>query len=179
MTTIASSKVRLREKRLSDAKGDYTWRSDSELAQLDAAIALDIPFSQYLSEYAFELCYPSSSRREFAIETADGKHIGNCVYYNIDMAKGEAEMGIMIGDRSCWGNGYGTEAVNALLDYIFQHTTLERAYLNTLDWNIRAWKCFQKCGFTECGRLSRDGHNFLVMEIRRTDWEQRHSDSKN
>ncbi|MDP2916700.1 MAG: GNAT family protein [Dehalococcoidia bacterium] len=173
---ITTSRMRLREKRLSDGRDDYAWRTDPELARLDAASVLNISYSQYLAEYAFELSYPSSNRREFAIERMDGKHIGNCVYYNIDVVKGEAEIGIILGDRSCWGNGYGTEAVNTLLDYVFRKTALERIYLHTLDWNVRAQKCFQKCGFTEYGRLVKDGYDFINMEIRRSDWEQRHQE---
>jgi len=102
---IADSKVRLREKRLADATVDYVWKIDPELNQLDAAPLLSISFQQYLSEYTRELRYPPPTRKRFAIETLDGKHIGNCTYYGIDKAKGEAELGIMIGDRNYWDKG--------------------------------------------------------------------------
>lgn len=164
------SKIRLRNKRLADSRDDYKWQTDPELARLDATFALDISFARYLAEYAFEIGYPSPKRREFAIEL-DRKHIGNCVYYNINEAERKAEMGIMIGDPDCWNKGYGTEAITALLTHIFNNTKLEQVYLATLDWNTRAQKCFRKCGFKPCGQLVRDGSTFIVMSTDCKEWQ--------
>ena len=164
---IADSKVRLREKRLADAAVDYAWKTDPELSQLDAAPLLTISFQHYLSDYARELRYPSPNRKRLAIETMDGKHIGNCTYYGINKAKGEVELGIMIGDRNYWDKGYGANAVTTLVNYIFQHTKLNRIYLKTLGSNTRAQKCFKKCGFTLCRHLNSDGYNFVLMELYR------------
>jgi RimJ/RimL family protein N-acetyltransferase len=167
---IISDKVKLREKRLADVPLDFSWQIDPELVQLDAAPLLSLSFQQYLSEYTRELRYPSLTRQRFAIETLDGKHIGNCTYYGIDGAKGETELGIMIGDRAYWDKGYGTSAVTAIVNYIFQQTKLKRIYLKTLESNTRAQKCFTKCGFTPYGHLKRDGYNFLLMELNRKHW---------
>jgi ribosomal-protein-alanine N-acetyltransferase len=169
---LAVKRIKIRHKRLSDAKEDYAWQTDSELAQLDATVTLKMSYQQYLSEYTFELCYPSPHRHEFAIETPDGKHIGNCVYYNVNPVEGKAELGIMIGDRRYWNQGYGTETVRAFLDYIFNRTPLEKISLTTLDWNVRAQRCFKKCGFSEHGQLVRDNQTFLQMAIHREEWNQ-------
>lgn len=169
---ITDTRIRLRFKRLSDAKDDYTWQTDPELARLDAAVPLDMSYQQYLAEYTFELCYPSLHRHEFGIDTPDGIHIGNCVYYNVNQVESKTELGIMIGNRNYWNQGYGVEAVKALLNYIFTKTKLERVYLTTLNWNIRAQKCFRKCGFKDCGQMSRDSYTFLLMAIHRDEWEK-------
>jgi RimJ/RimL family protein N-acetyltransferase len=157
---------------MSDARDDFTWQTDPELARLDAAEPLTMSYPQFLSEYTFDLCYPSSSRHEFGVETLDGQHIGNCVYYNLNQIESKTELGIMIGNRDYWNKGYGTETVNLLMDYIFRRTNLERVYLTTLDWNQRAQKCFKKCGFQETGRLVRDEHNFIMMAIHRVEWQK-------
>ncbi|MFC1958439.1 GNAT family N-acetyltransferase [Chloroflexota bacterium] len=169
---IAGSKVSLREKRPVDAWDDYAWESDPELAQLDAAPRIDISYSQYLSDYTNELRNPSLTGHQFAVDTLDGKHIGNCSYYNISETKGEAELGIMIGNRDHWNKGYGTDAVTTLVNYIFCQTKLHRIYLKTLDWNSRAQECFQKCGFTPYGQLVKDGYSFVLMEIHRSQWRE-------
>jgi len=166
---LKGKRVILRAKRLEDAANDYKWRSDVELARLDAASPIKASFSDYLVSYAEELRYPTPWHERFAIDTLDGVHIGNCMYFDIDEGKKQAELGIVIGDRSYWGKGYGTDAICTLLKHIFETTKLERIYLNTLEWNIRAQKSFAKCGFKNCGRLLRDGHGFLVMEIYRSD----------
>ena len=164
---IIGNKIRLRDKRLADARDDYTWQTDLELARLDAVSLLTTTFAQYLSDYASELHYPASTRHQLAIETLEGKHIGNCVYYGVDETKGEAELGIMIGNRDYCDKGYGTDAVATLVNYIFRQTSLGRIYLKTLDWNERSQECFKKCGFTLNGRLIKDGFSFVLMEIYR------------
>ncbi|HEX73618.1 MAG TPA: GNAT family N-acetyltransferase [Dehalococcoidia bacterium] len=167
---LTGSKVILREKRLADARDDYTWQTDPELAQLDATPLLDTSLIQYLLDYPIKLHYSSLIRCQFAIDTLDGKHIGNCVYYGINETKGEAELGIMIGNRDYWDKGYGSDALVSLLSHIFRETKLNRVYLKTLDSNQRAQKCFQKCGFIPYGYLNKDGYSFVLMEIRRNQW---------
>jgi len=108
---ISSSKIKLRDKKIADAPDDYVWQTDPELAQLDAVPPLTITYPQYLSNYVSELYNPSQTRYLFAVETLDGKHIGNCVYYGVDEANGEAEVGIMIGDRNYWDKGSSTDSI--------------------------------------------------------------------
>jgi RimJ/RimL family protein N-acetyltransferase len=168
---IAANQVKLRTKNITDAKDDYRWGRDAELARLDASRILEMSFRQFLSEFSFDLYYPMASRREFAVESPDGKHIGNCVFYNIDMPRGEAEVGIMIGERRYWGKGYGVAAINALLEHIFTTTSITRVHLKTLDWNVRAHRCFEKCGFTRVGHIEKNGHKFLHMELYRSQWQ--------
>ena len=174
---ILGSKIRLRDKRLADALDDYIWRTDPELARLDAVPLLTTIFSRYLSDYADELHHSSSIRHRFAVETLEGKHIGNCSYYNIDKTKGEVELGIMIGNRDYWDKGYGTDTVTTLVNYIFHQTNLKRIYLKTLDSNVRAQKCFKKSGFTPYGHLNRDGYNFVLMEINRKQWQEQQTET--
>ena len=173
---IIGSNIKLRDKSLGDALDDYIWRTDPELVRLDAAPLVTITFSRYLEDYAHELRYPSLTRHRFAMETLDGKHIGNCSYYNIDETKGEAELGIMIGNRDYWDKGYGADTVTTLVNHIFHQTNLQRIYLKTLDSNSRAQKCFKKCGFTPCGHLFRDGFSFTLMEINRKQWQEKQTE---
>jgi len=169
---IISSKIILREKTSADAWDDYAWETDPELAQLDAAPRITISYSQYLLDYAKTLRRSPTTSHRFAVDTLDGKHIGNCSYYNLNKTKGEVELGIMIGNRDYWNTGYGTDAVITLANYIFRQTKLNRIYLKTLDWNSRAQKCFQKCGFTPHGHMAKDGYNFVLMEIYRNQWQE-------
>ena len=160
----------LRAKSLEDAERDYQWQTDAEMARLDATFPLGISFAGYLAEYRRTLRHGSPTRRMFAIENAGGEHIGNCGYYGINEDRAEAELGIMIGQRSHLDKGYGADAVNALLRYIFDHTALKRIFLKTLPENIRAQKCFLKCGFIPCGQKTIEERHFLLMEIDRNRW---------
>lgn len=170
---LQGKKVVLREMTVGDALQDYAWRCDPELARLDAVQPLQITFEEYLRAYEEELQYPAVSRVRFAIDTLEGKHIGDCMYYGIDHRRGEAELGVLIGDREYWSQGYGADAITTLVDHAFGKIGLKRIYLNTLDWNQRAQRCFAKCGFVTCGRRDNGEHTFVVMELFRCSWEQR------
>jgi [ribosomal protein S5]-alanine N-acetyltransferase len=170
---IPGEKTKLREKKLTDVRTDYRWQSDPELARLDAAPSLDMSFTLYLLDYTTAVHDHSPDRYPLAVETPEGKHIGNCTLYDIDEKRGEGQVGIMIGDKEYWSHGYGTDVMTTFTAYIFQNSNLNRLYLKTLDWNIRAQKCFTKAGFTQCGELQRDGYNFMLMELYRDQWEKR------
>jgi RimJ/RimL family protein N-acetyltransferase len=170
---IRGERIILREKSYEDAPDDYEWRTDPELARLDATRPLNMSYSDFLRYSKEDLAYPSPSSQRLAIDTVDGKHIGNCMYYDIDLLRGETELAVMIGDREYCSRGYGTDAVALLVSHIFTATTLTRIYLHTLAWNVRAQRSFAKAGFREANRVRRNGHDFIQMEIWRTEWDRR------
>ena len=170
---IRGELIQLRRKRLSDAPADFGWRSDPELASFDAAGPLRSTYDDYLALYKEELQYPGPYRHMLAIETRDGRHIGNVMYYNIDERRGEAELGITIGEREYWSRGFGRDAVATFVRFIFESTRLRRVYLNTLAWNERARRAFEAAGFTACGKRRRDGNVFVTMEIVREEEPRR------
>ena len=170
MVTLRGARVVLRDKRPEDAEQDYIWRSDPELAKLDAAYPLTMTFERFLKIFEDQLKYPTPGSHHFATETLDGKFIGNCMYYDLDSVNMEAELGIVIGDRDYWSNAYGYDAVATLLHHLFTEKSLKRVYLHTLEWNKRARRCFEKCGFVSVKPVRRLSHDFILMEIRRDDW---------
>lgn len=172
---ISGSKIILREKRIEDAADDYAWRTDEELARLDATRPLHMRYEDFTRYSKEEISYPNPRSKRLAIDTLDGKHIGNCMFYDIDLDQGGAELGIMIGDREYWSKGYGTDTVDSLLSHIFTTTSLSRIYLHTLDWNQRALRSFSKSGFQAVKNVRRSGFDFILMEVHQSDWERRSS----
>ena len=170
---IRGEKVVLREKRIEDAAEDFAWRTDEELARLDATRPLNMSYADFLRYVGAEIDDPGPRSKRLAIDTSEGKHIGNFMYYDIDLRRGEAELGIMIGDREYWGKGYGSDTIRAVQDYIFTNTTLTRVYLHTLEWNERARGAFTKAGMREVKTVRRSGMKFVRMETLRHEWEAR------
>jgi RimJ/RimL family protein N-acetyltransferase len=168
---ILGRKIRLRNKQDSDAEDDYRWRVDPELAELDATTPLRMDYSDFVRMYKGELRFPSFNMRRYAIDTYEDIHIGNCMLYDINTFAGESEIGIMVGNRDYWGRGYGLDAMAHLLESSFQDMNLEKIYLHTLDWNLRARKSFGKCGFSEVRSVRRFGRAFVRMEITSAKWE--------
>ena len=169
---IKGQKTVLREKRITDAPDDYAWRTDEELARLDATRPISMSYDEFLTYSKDELKHPSPLSKRLGIDTQDGRHIGNCMYYDIGLRQGEAELGIMIGDRDYWGRGYGTDSLEALLSHLFTSTQLSYLYLHTLEWNNRARRAFAKAGLQEVKKERRNGQDFILMAVRRTEWER-------
>ncbi len=173
MLSVMGESVVLRDKRPEDMPDDYEWRCDPELSRLDATRPMQMAYSDYRRYAREEMEYRGRHSRRFAIDTRDGVHIGNCMYYDVDERRGQAELGIMIGDRGYWGRGYGSDAVETLLYHIFTSTGLSRVYLHTLVWNDRARRSFARAGFTEVRPVRRSGMDFIRMEVTRPEWERR------
>jgi RimJ/RimL family protein N-acetyltransferase len=87
----------------------------------------------------------------FVIE-ADGKVIGDAALFGANAVSRTVELGITIGDKDYWGRGYGSEAVQLLVDYAFQSRNIRKVTLSVLGNNPRAIAAYRKAGFVEEGR---------------------------
>lgn len=165
-----SSMIVLRNKTLADAEQDYTWRRDPELATFDAARPYNGSLREYMTIARDEISYPSLYRKTIAVEDSEGRHIGNVMYYNADFGRREAEIGVTIGIKDYWGQGYGTDLLHTFIKFLFDTLQIDRIYLKTLDWNVRAQRCFEKAGLRRYGTSRRGEFNFVLMDVRREDF---------
>ena len=168
-------KVRIREKRETDIRNEYSWRIDPELSRLDATRPMTMSYEDFFRYSREEMQFPNYRSKRLAVETLEGIHIGNIMYYDLDMRSRQAELGIMIGDKEYWSSGYGTDTVNTLLRHLFTTLELEKVYLHTLSWNYRAQASFNKSGFKSVRDVKRGGQDFILMEVLRPDWEKSQS----
>ena len=98
----------------------------------------------------------SKRDRLFALEDENGQLIGDLELANICWQGREAELRIRIGEKAYWNKGYGTLAVQQMVDYAFNELNLDRLYLRVYTFNIRAIKCYQKIGFKLQAVLKRE-----------------------
>ena len=88
-----------------------------------------------------------------------------------------ADFGIAI-ERGHWDQGYGTDATRTILRFAFTEMNLHRVSLGVLDYNARARRCYEKCGFREEGRVREhhfhDGrwHDQIMMGILQHEFER-------
>jgi len=86
-------------------------------------------------------------------------------------------LGIIIGDKSAWDQGFGTDAVRALLRHAFETLNLNRVALRVFETNLRAIQVYKKIGFIEEGRLRQDHFidgqyvDVLLMGILCVEWK--------
>jgi len=99
----------------------------------------------------FEDYLKKSDEKIFAIDTEEGGHVGNIGLHSIDFKNRKATLGIVIGEKKYWNQGYGTDAIRALLKFAFRELNLNKVILDVLDNNKRAIRVYEKCGFTREG----------------------------
>ena len=61
-------------------------------------------------------------------------------------------LGMVIGEKEYWGQGYGQEAVKLLVDYGFNLLNLNSIMLGAFEFNARALRCYERAGFKVIGR---------------------------
>lgn len=66
---------------------------------------------------------------------------------------GRVELDILIGNKSTWEKGYGTDALKAMLNYAFNTQKAERVFLIPRFINLRAIHLYKKVGFKQEGVL--------------------------
>ena len=104
------------------------------------------------------------------------RSIGTVFLHDVDKVNGSGVVGIFLGDRRYLGQGYGTDALNALVDFGFGELRLERIELEVFDFNARAIRSYEKAGFqTDAvlrhARFHRGVHHDVhVMSILLDDW---------
>lgn len=176
---IYGERIRLRAVEREDIPRFVTWLNDPEVT---AGLAMYLPMSVWAETSWFEaLAKRSVEQRPLAIEirTPEGgwQHIGTVGLESIEWLNRCSAFGIFIGEKSCWDQGYGTEATRLMLKHGFDTLNLNRIFLHVYETNPRAIRAYEKAGFVKEGWLReaiyRNGSyfNVLLMSILRSEWE--------
>jgi RimJ/RimL family protein N-acetyltransferase len=105
--------------------------------------------------------------------------IGNSGVFGIEWVNRCGELGIMIGDKSEWNKGYGTEAMTLLQRHAFETLNLNRVFLKVYADNVRAIRAYEKAGFVQEGRLRSavfkhgEYDDVILMSVLRSEWMAR------
>jgi RimJ/RimL family protein N-acetyltransferase len=111
------------------------------------------PMTREAEEAWYEGVAKASGSAHFTIyEAATQRPIGTTALHDIDHFHRTAEFGIMIGEKDCWGKGYGTETARLMLGYGFSDLNLHNIGLRVFSTNARALAAYARAGFRECGR---------------------------
>jgi ribosomal-protein-alanine N-acetyltransferase len=76
-------------------------------------------------------------------------HIGNIKIGNVDHKRKKADVGLLIGNKAMWGNGYATEAIGLVTDYAFNQLDLNKLIAGMFIDNVGSIKAFSKLGYKQ------------------------------
>ncbi|UCC67448.1 MAG: GNAT family N-acetyltransferase [Armatimonadota bacterium] len=142
--------VKLRPIRMSDAETCFRWVSDPDVRRLLGLIRPARSVEQERAWIAGVLA-DKEQQRVFVIADEHGQAIGTCGLRGIDRREGTGFLGIMIGEKTLWNQGYGTYATKALLEYAFGELGLREVQLSCHPDNRGALRCYEKAGFRPRG----------------------------
>ena len=144
---IGSERLLLREVRVEDAHGAYYhWMNDPEITQY-----LESRFTPHSVEQLEEFVRGVQKDRRnifLAIVLRESQqHIGNIKLGPIDWNHRMADIGIVLGERSCWGKGIATEAIALISQYAFDVLNLRKLNAGCYATNGGSVRALEKAGF--------------------------------
>jgi len=144
LVSIATERLRLEPFDLADIGAEYLgWLNDSVVTRFS-----NQRFRTHTVESArrYVASFSESGNVFLAIRMADtGRMIGTLTAYVTEWHR-TADMGLMIGDRTCWGCGYGLEAWSALMRHLFDARALRKVTGGTVRPNLGMQRIMERSG---------------------------------
>lgn len=173
---LTGQKVTLRPPIEGDAARFIAWFADTEVTRY---LGTAFPLSLQAEEEAIKRMGEAKDTVWWVIE-AEGKAIGATGIHRIDWINAHGITGTVIGDKTCWRKGYGSEAMALRTDYAFRQLNLHKLKSGAFMENEPSKRALQKAGYRQVGVFRedfwRDGkwHDHWESEILRADWEKQH-----
>jgi len=132
-----------------------TWLNDPAVNRfLESRFAVHT--AESLRAYV-EAMFRSESNHLLGIYLKDeSRHIGNIKLGPVDPHHYFADIGLLIGEKDCWGQGFATEAICLVRDFAFGPLGLRRLTAGCYGTNQGSERAFLKAGFKREG--NRAGH---------------------
>jgi len=150
---IISDKFRLRPLRKEDMANKVRWYNNPEV---NRTLLLDEQLELEKTLEWFDKHKDDKSRREFAVESKDGRPIGITGLIHIDLVHKTAECFCVIGEKEWWGKGIGTEVHRVLVDWGFRELGLDKVWADIKAENTAIIRVIEKLGFKVEGTLRQE-----------------------
>jgi RimJ/RimL family protein N-acetyltransferase len=171
---IDGVRVRLEPPRAEHAPSYMRWFADMQVTRY---LANRHPPTARQEEEFFEQVAQDRTKVLWAIVLKAGDTlIGATGLDKIDWRNGDAESGIMIGDKNQWRQGHATEVMRLRTDYAFRELGLRKIWTGVWLPNHGSRRALEKTGYRQCGLMRRhhlvDGElrDVWLAEIHRDDW---------
>lgn len=148
---VTGTRIYLREVRLSDVNERYyRWMNDPEINQY-----LETRFAPQSLETIADFVRRMAGKSDepfFAICTVDtGEHIGNIKIGPINFRHRHGDVSLLIGEKTYWGKGYATEAIELVTRFGFEIANLNKLEAGCYAENEGSARAFEKCGYAREG----------------------------
>jgi RimJ/RimL family protein N-acetyltransferase len=150
---IEGQKVTLRDMTKEDIVLKVKWFNDPDV---NKTLLVEEKLQLDKSLEWFEQTRNDKTRRDFTIETVEGRPIGIIALVHISDVHKTAEIYIVIGEKDYWGKGVMLEAESLLIDWAFSSLKLEKIWADAVEDNIASIITMKKLGFQIEGKLRKE-----------------------
>jgi len=144
--------IRFRPVEKDDLKLLYKWENDFELMMYSRSKPLNFVSMEQL-ERQYDKWMKEDKEVHFIVELVDtNEPIGTAVIRKEEWSNVKnADIGTYIGKKEYWSKGYGKQITVALLEMCFIFLNMERCEAWSVEYNTRAHKTLETCGFKRGG----------------------------
>ena len=141
----------LRDLRPDDVGERYcAWMNDPDVMRFTESRFVSHSIESLRAYVAEKAASPDTIFLAIVTRTAD-RHIGNIKLGPIHPVHKRGDIGIVIGEKDCWGQGYASEAIEILARYAFEKLHLHKLTAGCYAGNLASTRAFEKAGFTREG----------------------------
>ena len=151
MPTLETDRLRLRKLTKHDATDMFEYASLQEVTRFLTWSPHESP--AYTKKYVRYLVsqYRSGEFLDWAIALKENdRMIGTCGFTSIDIENSTAEIGYVL-NPAYHKNGFASEAVRCVMEYVFGHLEFNRAVARVIEGNEDSVKLLQRLGFRQEG----------------------------
>ncbi|WP_202882291.1 GNAT family N-acetyltransferase [Candidatus Manganitrophus noduliformans] len=175
---LEGKRIYLREVRPSDVNERYyRWMNDPEITRfLESRFAPNA--IENLRDYVAGKLGDRDNLFLAIVLKEEDRHIGNIKLGPIQWIHRLADIGLLIGEKDCWGKGYATEAIQLVSDYAFNVLNLHKVAAGCYGPNEGSARAFQKAGFVVEGVRKEQFYSNgsyvddILLGLIRPDWNQ-------
>lgn len=148
---LAGDRLYLREVRPADANETYyRWMNDPEVTRYLESRFYPNPV-EGLREYVAARLGDRNNVFLAIVLKQGHRHIGNIKLGPIDWIHRTGDVGIVVGEKDCWGHGLATEAIRVLAHYASTTLGLRKLTASCYGDNQGSARAFLKAGFEQEG----------------------------
>ncbi len=162
----------------SNAEVALRWFNDAEVREW--LLSGHIPMTLASEQAFYARMEASDSDHVFEIHLAENdRYIGNCGIHGVKLPERTGEIGILIGEKDCWNQGYGRDALQTIMRFGFDTLGMHRLSIKAVEGNERSCHLYPSLGFTEVGRerecqfLHGRFWDDIVWDILENEWRER------
>ncbi len=162
--------INIRHARLNEKYKTYQWLSlsDTAIMHMGKPNFPESPVPDWAQfQKDFEDFYFQSHSREkgsVMIITLDKKEIGCLCYACFHLQNGRAELDIWLKAQKYCGHGYGTIALEKMMEYLKNNMNINKFLIRPSKKNIPAIKSYQKAGFSKVNDKKAVLNEYLLPE---------------